>query len=148
MFVDDRQNEGSAEGHDRAAPPPQHGRAEPRERPLVDREVPLDRHGSLSAAVHAWLDGELPESAVRKGETAKDVEFWQMIGQETAQMRRVRTPAHVEALIMDALPQTAPPAVTPWHRREIVVRPGTAVAVAVTLVALTAALTALLLTAR
>jgi hypothetical protein len=95
--------------------------------------------------VHAWLDGELPESAVRKGDTAKDVEFWQMIGQETAQMRRLRTPAHVEALIMDALPQTAPPAVTPWHRREIVTTRRTAAVSAVVIVAVTAAVTALLL---
>jgi len=144
MFVDDRQNEGPAEGHERGAPQ-QSGRAEQRQRPPADREVPLDRHGTLSAAVHAWLDGELAESAVRKGDTAKDVEFWQMIGQETAQMRRLRTPAHVEALIMDALPQTAPPAVTPWHRREIVTTRRTAVVSAVVIVALTAAVTALLL---
>jgi hypothetical protein len=144
MFVDDRQNEGPVEGRDSGAPQ-QSGRADQRQRPLADREVPLDRHGSLSAAVHAWLDGELPESAVRKGETAKDVEFWQMIGQETARMRRIRTPAHVEALIMDALPQTAPPAVTPWHRREIVTTRRTAVTSAVVLVAATAVLTALLL---
>jgi len=147
MFVDDRQNEGSAEGRDRGAPQ-QPGRAEPRQRPLADREVPLDRHGTLSAAVHAWLDGELPESAVRKGDTAKDVEFWQMIGQETAQMRRLRTPAHVEALIMAALPQTAPPAVTPWHRRELVTTRRMALVSAVALVALTAAVTALVLSLR
>ena len=59
MFVDDRHNEGSAEGRDRIAP--QTNRGEQRGRPMADREVPLDRHGGLSAAVHAWLDGELPE---------------------------------------------------------------------------------------
>jgi hypothetical protein len=146
MFVDDRQNEGPIEGNDRGAP--QAGRPEQRQRPLVDREVPLDRHGALSAAVHAWLDGELPESAVRKGETAKDVEFWQMIGQETAQMRRIRTPAHVEALIMDALPQTAPQMATPWYRREFAMTSGVALTWAVVLVAATAAVTALLLGLR
>jgi len=143
MFVDDRQNQGPNEGAERNGPPA--GRPEPRQRPLADREVPLDRHGGLSAAVHAWLDGELPEAAVRKGETAKDVEFWHMIAQETAQMRRLRTPAHVEALIMDALPQTAPQAITPWHRRELVLTPPTALALAAALVAATAVVTALVL---
>ena len=143
MFVDDRRNGGRAKGHERGVP--RVDRAEQGHRPAADREVPLDRHGALSTAVHAWLDGELPEASVQKGETAKDVEFWQMIGQETAQMRRVRTPAHVEALIMGALPQAAPPAVTPRHRREIVTTRRAAVAAAVALVAVTAALTALLL---
>lgn len=143
MFVDDRHNEGPAESRERAAP--QAGRSEGRARPLADREVPLDRHASLSAAVHAWLDGELPEAAVRKGDTAKDVEFWQLIGQQTAQMRRTRTPAHVEALIMEALPQTAPRLITPWYRRDFVLTPGVAVAAALAIVALTAAVTALLL---
>jgi hypothetical protein len=144
MFVDDRQNDGPAEGHERGAP--RAGRTEPqRQRPVADREVPLDRHGSLSAAVHAWLDGELPEAAVRKGDGAKDVEFWHMIGEETARMRRMRTPPHVEARIMDALPQTAPQMITPWFRREFVVTPGVALASAAALVALTAVATALVL---
>jgi hypothetical protein len=143
MFVDDRHNDGSAEGRERTAP--QSGRGEQRQRPVADREVPLDRHAGLSAAVHAWLDGELPEAAVRKGDTAKDVEFWQMIAQETSQMRRMRTPAHVEAMIMDALPQTAPQLITPWYRREFVLTPGTAVTSAAVLVVVTAAVTALIL---
>jgi hypothetical protein len=146
MFVDDRQNQGPTEGNDRGVPPA--GRAEQRQRPLADREVPLDRHGALSAAVHAWLDGELPEAAVRKGETAKDVEFWQMIGQETAQMRRIRTPAHVEALIMESLPQTAPQMITPWYRREFVMTPVSAATSAIVLVAATAVVTALVLSLR
>lgn len=145
MFVDDRHNDGSTEGRDRIAP--QSSRGDQRARPMADREVPLDRHGGLSAAVHAWLDGELPEAAVRKGETAKDVEFWQMIAAETAQMRRMRTPAHVEAMIMDALPQTAPQAISPWYRRELVLTPGTVAVSAVILVALTAIVTALALSA-
>ena len=143
MFVDDRRNDGPAEGREPTTPGA--GRPEQRQRPVADREVPLDRHGALSAAVHAWLDGELPEAAVRKGETAKDVEFWQMIGQETARMRRVRTPPHVEALIMDALPHTAPQLITPWYRREFVLTPAAALTAAAVLITVTAAVTALLL---
>ena len=91
MFVDDRQEDSNERRESRTS---HTGRSEPQpNHPLADREVPLDRHPALSAAVHAWLDGELPEAAVRKGETAKDVEFWQMIGQETARMRRVRLSA-------------------------------------------------------
>lgn len=146
MFVDDRHNGGSADGRERIAP--HAGRGEQRQRPIADREVPLDRHGGLSPAVHAWLDGELPEAAVRKGDTAKDVEFWQMIAQETSQMRRMRTPAHVEAMIMDALPQTAPQLITPWYRREVAVTPGTLATSAVVLVALTAVVTALVVAGR
>jgi hypothetical protein len=145
MFVDDRHNDGQSERRDGGAQ--RAGRGEERQRPIADREVPLDRHGGLPPAVHAWLDGELPEAAVRKGETAKDVEFWQMIAQETAQIRRLRTPPHVEALIMDALPQTAPQPITPWYRRELVVTPRAALASAAALVVLTAVLTALLLNA-
>jgi hypothetical protein len=144
MFVDDRR-EGSSEGGESRTS--HSGRSEqgPQHQPLADREVPLDRHTALSAAVHAWLDGELPEAVVRKGETAKDVELWQMIAQETARMRRVRTPPHVEALIMDALPQTAPPVLTPWYRRELVLTRASALAAGAALIALTAAVTALLL---
>jgi hypothetical protein len=144
MFVDDRHNQGPAEGHERGTP--RGSRSDGAPQPLADREVPLDRHGALSAAVHAWLDGELPEAAVRKGDTTKDVEFWQMIGQETSRMRQTRTPAHVEALIMDALPQTAPLPITPWYRREFIVTPAVALGAAAVLVAVTAAVTALLLT--
>jgi hypothetical protein len=143
MFVDDRHNQGPTGGRERNVPQP--GREQQGERPLADREVPLDRHAGLSAAVHAWLDGELPEAAVRKGDTAKDVEFWRMIGQETTQMRRMRTPAHVEALIMDALPQTAPQQITPWYRREFVLTPRTALTSVAAIVAATAAVTALLM---
>ncbi len=146
MFVDDRHNDGSAEDREQVAP--QAGRGDQRQRPMADREVPLDRHGGLSPAVHAWLDGELPEEAVRKGDTAKDVEFWQMIAQETSQMRRMRTPAHVEAMIMDALPQTAPALITPWYRRELVLTPGTVAMSAVILVALTAVVTTLVVAGR
>ena len=62
------------------------GGAPKQERPLADREVPLGHQETdarvLAPAVHAWLDGELPEASVRKGETARDVEFWKQINVE------------------------------------------------------------------
>ena len=60
------------------------------ERPLTDREVPLvqpDTGRQLSPAVHAWLDGELPEAAVRHGDTQRDVEFWKRMAQVTETRR-------------------------------------------------------------
>lgn len=116
------------------------------ERPLADREVPLpqpDMGRVLSPAVHAWLDGELPEAAVRHGEMQRDVEFWKRVADATQTRRHLRTPAHVQQRIMDALPQNPPQVITPWWRREFVLTPAAAVGAAGALIALTAAVTAL-----
>ena len=96
----------------------------------------------LAPALHAWLDGELPEASVRKGDTAKDVEFWKNVNVEVESRRRMRTPVYLEARIMEALPQTAPQVITPWWRREFVVSPMAAVGVGATLVVVAAAVTA------
>ena len=122
-----------------------------KERPLADREVPLGQQEQdarvLSPAVHAWLDGELPEASVRKGETGRDVEFWRNINVEVDRRRRMRTPAYLEAQIMDALPQTAPAVITKWWEREYVVTPTKAIGTAAALVAVAAAVTALVMAA-
>ena len=119
------------------------------ERPLADREVPLSHQESearvLSPLVHAWLDGELPEASVRKGDTARDVEFWKQINVEVETRRRMRTPVFVETKIMNALPQTAPVAISPWWRREFVIRPTYALAVAAALIVAVSAVTATLI---
>lgn len=116
-------------------------------RPLIDREVPLGPQAErpLAAPVHAWLDGELPEAAVRKSEATKDVEFWRGLDVEMARVRRLRTPQHVEAQIMAALPTHAPASmITPWYRREFVVTPTTALLVGAALVASASIVTALI----
>jgi len=116
-------------------------------RPLMDREVPLGQQAErpLAAPVHAWLDGELPEAAVSKSTASKDVEFWRGLDAEMARVRRLRTPQHVEAQIMAALPTHAPTAsITPWFRREFVVTPTTALLVGAALVAAASVVTALL----
>lgn len=117
------------------------------ERPLTDREVPLphvDTARTLSPAIHAWLDGELPEAAVRNGATERDVEFWKRMAQATDTRRHLRTPAHVQQRIMDALPHNVPQLITPWWRREFVLTPAAAMGAAGAIVALTAAVTALI----
>src|SRR5215216_3139440 len=71
-------------------------------RPLTDREVPIktdlgNETRVLAQAVHDWLDGELPEASVRRGETSKDVEFWRMINTEAERRRTARMPMNLEA---------------------------------------------------
>ena len=143
-MVDDLRSDdglGGFDGHHRQV------RRSEKERPLSDREVPLgpSEHARvLSPAVHAWLDGELPEASVRKGDTARDVEFWKQINVEVDQRRRMRTPVYIEARIMDALPQTVPQVITPWWRREFVITPGKAVGAAAALMVAAAVVTAVL----
>jgi hypothetical protein len=86
--------------------------------PLSDREVPLSRRRT-PAAVHAWLDGELSETEVRRSDTTRDVEFWTRINEQAEARRQMRTPTHLQAQIMAALPHAAPSAVLPWHRRSM-----------------------------
>ena len=145
MFDDIRSENGrNVDGHKRDR------RSEPHsemERPLADREVPLaqpDTGRLLSPAIHAWLDGELPEAAVRRGDTQRDFEFWTRMAQVTEARRHLVTPTHVQQRIMDALPHTVPQLITPWWRREFVLTPPAALGAAGALVALTAAVTALL----
>ena len=148
-MVDLHSDGGLGNGPERArrsekAPQPNHQ--------LTDREVPLTQDlGSatrvLSPAVHAWLDGELPEASVRRGETAHDVEFWKQLGEESERRRHMRMPLELESRIMEALPYSVPALITPWYRREFVVTPGAAVTIGATLVTMTAAVTALLLRA-
>jgi len=120
-----------------------------KERPVADREVPLGHKEQearvLSPAVHAWLDGELPEASVRKGDTARDVEFWKQINVEVESRRRMHTPAFLEARIMEALPQTAPAVISPWWPREFVVSPMAAAGTAIALVVIAAAVTAVVM---
>ena len=116
-------------------------------RPIVEREVPLGQQSDrvLSSAVHAWLDGELPEAAVRKGETASDVEFWRQLSGQMQQRRHMVTPEHIETRIMAALPHHAPQLISPWWRREFVITPMAALAIAAALMTVAAATTALLI---
>jgi hypothetical protein len=115
-------------------------------RPLADREVPLGPPStSIADAVHAWLDGEVPESHARRGESSRDVDFWKRLDEDLAARRRLRTPAHLQAQIMNALPMHAPTLITPWWRREFVVTPTNALIAAATLVVAAAAATALVM---
>ena len=118
------------------------------ERALTDREVPLGPPSTtISQAVHAWLDGSAPERDARRGEWSKDVEFWKRLDDDLAGRRRMRTPAHLNAQIMNAIPPHAPQVITPWWRREFVVTPSSALVAIATLMAASAAATAMVLRA-
>jgi hypothetical protein len=147
-MVDDLRSDdglGGFDGHHHRQP----RRSDKKERPLADREVPLGQQEQdarvLSPAVHAWLDGELPEASVRKGDTARDVEFWKQIGGEVERRRRVHTPAYLEAQIMERLPQSAPAVITKWWQREYVVTPTAAVVTGAALIVTAAAVTAVVM---
>ena len=138
-MYDDLQSDGLGDGRKRERP------ANP-ERPLADREVPLGPPTStISEAVHAWLDGDVPESSVRRGEWSRDVDFWKRMNEDLERRRRMRTPAHVQARIMEAIPQHAPSLITPWWRREFVMTPSSALVAAATLLAVAVAATAAVL---
>ena len=123
------------------------GRDRPRSvpsRPFADREVPRGTRRTPQT-VQAWLDGDLPEAAVRRGDTARDVDFWRRIESEVDKRRRMKTPAYVQERIMQALPQATPRVITPFWRRQFAVTPTMAVAVGAAMLALGVLLTSLIL---
>jgi hypothetical protein len=73
------------------------------ERPLTDREVPLSANGSM-AALNAWLDGEAPAPRLANNQLTPEAELWSRISREASARKSVRTPTHVAAQIMNALP--------------------------------------------
>jgi hypothetical protein len=73
------------------------------DRPLADREVPLRVDGAM-AALNAWLDGEAPAPRLANSQLTPEAELWSRISREASARKEVRTPAHVAAQIMNALP--------------------------------------------
>ena len=114
-----------------SAPPPERHSA-PAARPPADREVPIEGH--TAASIDAWLDGDIPESAVRRADTARDVDFWLRIEKEVEVRRDMKTPAHVYQQIMESLPE-ATPRTTPWYKRSLTVSPMVAITAAAAAVA-------------
>lgn len=114
-----------------SAPPPER-RSAPAARPPADREVPIE--GQTAASINAWLDGDVPVSAVRRGDTARDVDFWLRIEKEVEVRREMKTPAHVFSQIMESLPE-ATPRTTSWYERSLTVSPVVAITAAAAAVA-------------
>jgi hypothetical protein len=81
--------------------------AQPNTAPLADREVPLRADGAM-AALNAWLDGEGPAPRLANNQLTPEAELWSRIGEATSARRQVKTPQHVAAQIMAAIPEGAP----------------------------------------
>jgi hypothetical protein len=105
---------------------------------LADREVPLDSTRT-AAAVHAWLDGDTPAASARQA-SSREVEFWSRLNAETDRRRHMRTPAHVQARIMESLPESTPRVHTSWWRRPMALTPAGFAAAAAGLLAAGAAI--------
>ena len=73
-------------------------------------------------------------------ESARQIDLWRRIEQESERRRHLVTPAHVKAQIMAALPADLPQAALPWWKKWIQVSPVVALAAAAGLVALGAAI--------
>ncbi|NUQ13166.1 MAG: hypothetical protein HUU26_12705 [Gemmatimonadaceae bacterium] len=98
--------------------------------PLADREVPLAPVATFDH-IHRWLDGEAPEPSGARGDTARSVEFWRRLEEETERRRRVVTPPYVASRIMAALPEPgSTTAVAPWWKKDVQLSPATIVALA------------------
>jgi len=95
-------------------------------RRVSDREVPIGGTDSTrtSDLVHAWLDGEVPETAVSGADATRQIEFWKRVDRDLEQRRYLTTPA------------TA----TPWWSRPIAMSPIAVAAAATSLLALGAAI--------
>lgn len=81
---------------------------------VADREVPLPGMAAAEGSapvIQQWLDGETSEAEARRA-AAEQVDLWKLISAETAQRRRMTTPAYVAANIMAAIPDTRPEAKT------------------------------------
>ena len=67
--------------------------------PDVEIALPMAR---TSPAVHAWLDDE-GSAAAALAAAPHEVAFWKTMDVESAARRRLATPAHVPAAIMQAI---------------------------------------------
>ena len=114
-------------------------RASEQSQPLSDREVPLGGT-TTSEMINNWLDGDAPEPTAVNAESARQIDLWRRIEQESERRRRLVTPAHVKAQIMAALPADVPQVALPWWKKSIQVSPVIALAAAAGLVALGAAI--------
>jgi hypothetical protein len=76
------------------------------DRLLADREVPLPGTASAdttASVVQQWLDGEASEAEARRAD-GPAVDFWKRLDVDTDRLRRMKTPTHVAASILAALP--------------------------------------------
>jgi len=115
-------------------------RASEQAQPLSDREVPIAGGTATSEMINSWLDGDAPEPVAVNADTARQVDLWRRIEEDSQRRRQLVTPAHVTAQIMAALPTDLPQMALPWWKKQMQVSPVVAIAAAAGLVALGAAI--------
>ena len=71
---------------------------------MADREVPIELTRTPDQ-VHAWLDGEIPEGALRGSDAARHVAFWNRVGTDLEVRRAVKAPVGLADRIMEAMPE-------------------------------------------
>ncbi len=106
---------------------------------MSDREVPIELTRTPDL-VHAWLDGEIPESSVRGAEAVRHVEFWKRLDSDLEVRRQMHAPVDLTERIMTALPATAPRVVAPWWNRPVSMNPVALAAATAGLLAIGAAI--------
>lgn len=80
---------------------PERPRPNDRERPLSDREVPIEGT-RMSEVMQAWLDGDIADDVVLDAgaATPRQVELWKKVGSEVSQLRHVTAPARLIESVM------------------------------------------------
>lgn len=121
----------------RAQETPEVGQSRPAR--LSDREVPIELTRTPDQ-IHAWLDGEMPESSVRGAEATRHVEFWKRLDRDLEVRRQAHAPVDLAERIMAVLPTTTPQLAAPWWNREVSMNPVAVAAAAAGLLTLGAAI--------
>jgi hypothetical protein len=106
---------------------------------VSDRQVSIGGVAHPALVVQQWLDGEATEVAARRA-SARDVELWERIAEETERRGRMTTPAPVMSRIMAAIPEVKPAAPAPWWARPITLSPAAVIGAGAGLLALGAVL--------
>ena len=75
-------------------------RAEHRDEPSTDREVPIEA-ANTPAIIHAWLDGEPVNQLALHAEGSYPL--WSRVQAETGRRRRMQTPTPINSAIMEAI---------------------------------------------
>ena len=110
---------------------------------VSDRQVSIGGVTHPALAVQQWLDGEPAESTARRA-SARDVELWERINEETERRGRMTTPAPVMGRLMAAIPEAKPAAPAPWWSRPMTLSPAAVIGAGAGLLALGALLGALI----
>jgi len=110
---------------------------------VSERQVSIGGVPHPALSVQQWLDGEGSEAAARRT-SARDVDLWERINEETDRRSRMTTPAPVMSRLMAAIPDAKPVQRGSWWSRPMNLSPAAVIGAGAGLLALGAVLGALL----